>query len=117
MAAGSPCKVIKENCYPIELSNEKLEKIACNIMDDWCKLHKDKNITDVSLEYNTDKNTITLKDGKTSIYFIHFNIREKTMTGIPTEVSEDLRDYLRRRGIKIYTHEPFKSIKPKWMEN
>ena len=25
-AAGSPCKVIKENCYPIELNNEELQK-------------------------------------------------------------------------------------------
>ena len=25
-AAGSPCKVIKENCYPKELNNEELEK-------------------------------------------------------------------------------------------
>ena len=31
------------------------------------------------------------------------------------EVSEDLRDYLRREGIKIYTDKPFKSIKPEWM--
>ena len=30
--------------------------------------------------------------------------------GFENEVSEDLRDYLRRRGIKIFTKNPFKSI-------
>ena len=37
------------------------------------------------------------------------------MVGSSNEVSEDLRDYLRREGIKIYTDKPFKSIKPEWI--
>ena len=37
------------------------------------------------------------------------------MTG-SGEVVEDLRDYLRRRGIKIYTDKPFKSIKQEWIK-
>ena len=32
------------------------------------------------------------------------------MEGSNDEVAEDLRDYLRRRGIKIYTGRVFKSI-------
>ena len=32
------------------------------------------------------------------------------MSGYENDVSEDLRDYLRRRGIKIFTGKPFKSI-------
>ena len=32
------------------------------------------------------------------------------ITGFENKVSEDLRDYLRRRGIKIFTNKPFKSI-------
>jgi len=35
------------------------------------------------------------------------------MKGLSNEVSEDFRDYLRRRGIKIYTNKPFKSITPR----
>ena len=31
-------------------------------------------------------------------------------------VTEDLRDYLRRRGIKIYTDKPFKSMTIPYME-
>ena len=39
------------------------------------------------------------------------------MVGSTDDVSEDFRDYLRRRGIKIYTDKPFKSIKPEWIKN
>ena len=41
--------------------------------------------------------------------------RKKEIIGYVNEVSEDLRDYLRREGIKIYTDKPFKSIKPVWL--
>ena len=40
-----------------------------------------------------------------------YNIEERTIQGYMNDVVEDLRDYLRRRGIKIYTGKPFKSIK------
>ena len=32
-----------------------------------------------------------------------YNIDDRTIEGHINDVSEDLRDYLRRRGIKIYT--------------
>ena len=39
-----------------------------------------------------------------------YNIIDKTMEGSDNIVAEDLRDYLRRRGIKIYNGKVFKSI-------
>ena len=39
-----------------------------------------------------------------------YNIEERKIEGYTNDVSEDLRDYLRRRGIKIYTDSFFKSI-------
>ena len=112
-AGGSPCKVIRENCYPKELNNEELEKKCLEIINNWCKLHKDKNITDVDVDYKDGR--ITLKQGTDTIWFTHYNVKDKKMIGLSNEVSEDLRDYLRREGIKIYTDEPFKSIKPEWI--
>ena len=112
-AAGSPCKVIRENCYPKELTNKELEIKSLEIISDWCKLHKDKNITDVDVDYKDGR--ITLKQGTDTIWFTHYNVKDKEMIGFSNEVSEDLRDYLRRRGIKIYTDKPFESIKPEWM--
>ena len=59
---------------------------------------------------------ITLKETvDTTIYHTHYDINNKEMIGCIRDISEDLRDYLRRRGIKIYTDKPFKSIKPEWL--
>ena len=39
-----------------------------------------------------------------------FDIENKTISGYEDTISEDMRDYLRRRGIKIFTGKNFKSI-------
>ena len=113
LAAGSPCKVIKENCYPKELNNKELEKKCLEIINNWCKLHQDKNISNVNTEY--DNGRIVLKQGTDEILFTHYDVKKKELIGYVNEVSEDLRDYLRREGIKIYTNKPFKSIKQEWL--
>ena len=113
-AAGSPCKVIKKNCYPKKLNDNELTEMIAEITEDWLKLHKDKNIKDVQIEHDF-KGVITLKQGIDEIWFTHYNTKKKEMIGYSNEVSEDLRDYLRRRGIKIYTDRPFESIKPEWI--
>jgi acetyltransferase-like isoleucine patch superfamily enzyme len=115
LAAGSPCKIIKENCYPKELNNEELQKKVLEITNNWCKLHRDKNITDIEIDYDVSRKIITLKQGTDLIWFTHYNVSKKEMIGYTNEVSEDLRDYLRREGIKIYTDKPFKSIKQEWL--
>lgn len=40
----------------------------------------------------------------------HFDLEEETCIGEPTRLAEDLRDYLRRRGIRIFTDKPFQSL-------
>jgi serine acetyltransferase len=42
----------------------------------------------------------------------HFDLVHRTMTGIPSLISEDLRDFLRRRTIRIYADQPFRSLPP-----
>ena len=104
-AAGSPCKVIKENVYPIPLNEEQQEKLGWGIIEDWYKLHESKNIKDVKTKYEDGK--IILIQGKNkTIYYID----DKKVEGFTNDVSEDLRDYLRRRGIKIYAERFFTSI-------
>ena len=104
-AAGSPCKVIKEKVYPQELSDEQLKNIANDIISDWLTLiqYKTNRVYDV---YYSDKKIILNSNNETTIY----DIVDKTMDGGSNSISEDLRDYLRRRGIKIYTGRLFKSI-------
>ena len=105
-AAGSPCKVIKENVYPRELKMEELEKITDNILKDWKELISFKK-TNINFTVENKAQYIFLNnENKKTTY----NIQDKTMKGDSNPLSEDLRDYLRRRGIKIYTEGLFKSI-------
>jgi len=108
-AAGSPCKVITEACYPRKLSDDETSKIICEILEDWCKLH---NIKDISAEVEYSNGCITLRQ---KINKTIFDINKRTIIGYNNDVVEDLRDYLRRRGIKIFTNKPFKSIKPNFL--
>ena len=104
-AAGSPCKVIKENVYPKKLTEEEKKNIVLEIIDGWYKLHDMKKIKDVLTKYEDGK--IYLNQGKhQTIYYMD----ERKIEGYNNNVSEDLRDYMRRRGIKIYTGELFRSI-------
>jgi len=105
-AAGSPCKVIKENVYPKKLSDEEIEIMITNILEDWLKLIRSKQVTrNIKVRY--EKQNIYLNQ---SYHETIYNIEERTINGHINNVSEDLRDYLRRRGIKIYTDRFFKSI-------
>ena len=104
-AAGSPCKVIKENVYPRPLNEEQQEKLGWGIIEDWYKLHESKNIKDVKTKYEDGKIILIQGNNKTIYYVV-----DKKIEGYTNDVSEDLRDYLRRRGIKIYAERFFKSI-------
>ena len=105
-AAGSPCKVIKENVYPKEIPIEIIDSQVKKIIEDWTELIKFK--TDkYNFEVHNEGQFIFLNtDGKKTTY----NVEDKIMEGNFNPLSEDLRDYLRRRGIKIYTGRLFKSI-------
>tara|TARA_R110000851_G_scaffold1603_1_gene6224 strand:+ start:70 stop:912 length:843 start_codon:yes stop_codon:yes gene_type:complete len=105
LAAGIPCKVIKENMYPKKLSEEELKTMISGIIDDWYKLHTSKNIKDVKTKY-ANRKIFLIQGNFETIY----NIESGTIKGYTNNVSEDLRDYLRRRGIKIYADRFFKSI-------
>ena len=104
LAAGSPCKVIKENHYPKKLSPDEKLNIIDNIILDYRNLAKYKSLI-VDLEFTEDIIILTHSEGDTV-----YNLKNRTMTGNINELSEDFRDYLRRRGIKIFTNNKFKSI-------
>ena len=105
-AAGSPCKVIKENVYPKKLSEEEIKTMIENILSDWKVLCDAKGITrTIKVRYEDSKIYLNQSYQETI-----YNIVDKKMDGHVNDVSEDLRDYLRRRGIKIYADRFFKSI-------
>jgi acetyltransferase-like isoleucine patch superfamily enzyme len=105
-AAGSPCKVIKENAYPVQVTEGETEAMLRTIIVDWVRLAKHKGITGGQFRVIASENVELMYGGLTTLY----NVYNKTMTGESNDVSEDFRDYLRRRGIKIYTDKPFRSM-------
>ena len=113
-AAGSPCKVIKENVYPKELSQGEKTNIVEGIIKDWIVLCEMKGITR-TIKVRYECGNFPLESGKIFLNQGYnetiYNIEERNIQGYMNDVAEDLRDYLRRRGIKIYTGKPFKSIK------
>ena len=113
-AAGSPCKVIKENVYPKELSQGEKTNIVEGIIKDWIVLCEMKGITR-TIKVRYECGNFPLESGKIFLNQGYdetiYNIEERNIQGHMNDVAEDLRDYLRRRGIKIYTGKPFKSIK------
>lgn len=40
----------------------------------------------------------------------HFDLLAETVTGLSTPLAEDLRDFLRRRGIRVFADRPFQSL-------
>ena len=106
LAAGIPCKVIKENIYPKTLDDTQIESMVNGILSDWKVLCEHKGITR-NIETNYKNRRIFLNQ---SNFKTIYNIDDRTIEGHTNDVSEDLRDYLRRRGIKIYADRFFKSI-------
>lgn len=111
LAGGIPVKILKENAYPIKLTLDEKQNIIDKILQIWIdKLLPHKSITTVlNVNYNKNNNSIILNQnsGKTIFY-----IDKHLIEGIKNDIVEDLRDFLRRNGIKLFTGEPFKSITP-----
>ena len=106
LAAGSPCKVIKEDVYPKKLSDEEIKIMIEGILSDWKVLCDHKEITRTIKTKYKNRKIFLYQSNFETIY----NIDDRTIEGHINDVSEDLRDYLRRRGIKIYTGRLFESI-------
>ena len=107
-AAGSPCKVIKENCYPKKLTEKEKYSILENIVKDYIKLLQYKGIK-AGIDVEPHQLILSRAKGTILVETI-FNIKDRTISGHEDMISEDMRDYLRRRGIKIFTGKNFKSI-------
>jgi acetyltransferase-like isoleucine patch superfamily enzyme len=109
LAMGSPCVVVKENYYPKVLTSEAKDSILASIIASWVKRilpHKGIEIKDWIV--NDGECTIEHMDLTVTI----FDTNNYVMKGEENDISEDLRDYFRRHGIRIYNGKPFKSMKP-----
>lgn len=115
LAMGSPCKVVKENYYPKQLSDHEKLVVVQNIVHYWHYTllpHKGIPSFCVSVEYTAAGNVI-LSSGNPNLTTT-IDVNNKTIEGYVDDIVEDLRDYMRRAGIKIYTGKPFKSLPAKY---
>ena len=109
MAAGSPCKVLRENYYPRPLDKEALEKLIVPMLSYWKQSTEErKGMKEINVSYDKEKHLILLEWNNKCT---QLDVISKKITGENHALSEDLRDYLRRKGIKIFTGNPFVSIK------
>ncbi len=111
LAAGSPCKVIKKDCYPVELDDSQKDEMVWSILSHWLASLKHKGIEGVTADYEEGKIRLRREYDKLKITCI--DTFERYISGYQDDVTEDLRDFLRRMGIKIYTDKHFKSIQIK----
>lgn len=94
--AGTPAKYLKEI---IPLSIEEKEKKINDILKEYIPI---ANYHGVPSDFKVDFPKVYFKD-------FMFNCETFEYEGIEDEDSDDLRDYIRKWGIRIYTKRPFKS--------
>ena len=106
-AAGCPARVIRENAYPDPLDASAKDDLIQKIVSDWETqiLYKVPDLNYVVECVGGQKIRLEVADLETI-----FDCSRKTVVGSTNPYSEDLRDHLRRRGVKIYTEDFFKSL-------
>lgn len=113
LAGGTPCKILKENVYPRELSREERVTLLDPILNEWFfDIAPTKGIRTtphMSLSYRSSLDQIYLNRGDDMGDTV-FNLKRRSITGHQDNISEDLRDFLRRKGIKFFTGNPFISM-------
>ena len=94
--AGSPAKRVGD-IKPLTATQK--ENLLIEVLDEYMKIAPYHNITSsIRLEYPW-----VVMGG------LHMNVESFDYVGYETEDTDDLRDFLRKFGIRIYTHRPFKS--------
>ena len=107
LAMGTPCKVIEENAYPKNLTVGERDAILNTIVTEWSAQLKHKGIRTVG--------TVVVHEGIIMLgNQTTFDCVFKKQTGDISSLSEDLRDFLRRYGIRIYNGLSFCSLRPSY---
>jgi len=116
LAGGNPVKVIKEGHYPKKLSKSEKTNMLEEIIEDWQTLLKSKVCPPVSISVSENLEILLDVEGYPRVTF-ELEKKPYNISGDSSAVSEDLRDYLRRRGIKIYTGNRFQSMKSDYFQD
>lgn len=93
---GSPAKKIKDI---VPLTKPERIKILNKILDEYLFIAK---YHDIQVTIFTNYPWVKIND-------FRFNVETFMYEGIESKESDDMRDYIRKWGIRIYTERPFKS--------
>jgi len=88
LAGGIPVKILKENAYPRELTQEEKQQLVANIAKD------------VQMELKLEGNRIRLEHSDTREVTI-FDLEKKIIEGVGNNRSEVVKNQLRRYGIRF----------------
>jgi acetyltransferase-like isoleucine patch superfamily enzyme len=137
-AVGNPARVIKTvPAVPRELDDERKDRLIREVLRSYAETLPVKGVT-VTPSGDPDVVCASLDGRAAVIRYLpattrggasaditiafgagaplagrcHFDLAAATMTGEPSPLSEDLRDHLRRRTIRIFTDRPFSPLPP-----
>lgn len=104
LCGGIPARVIRENIYPIQLSAEEKQQMVSELIREYHQLIEYKGIV-ANVRFSAERMHIEVNRAI-------FDLEKRVIGGEIDSLAEDFRDFLRRRGIKIFTGKPFSSIIP-----
>lgn len=134
--AGNPAKIIKQN-YRKKLSSREVKDLLKHLLLQYTEILKTKGFTVKKIDKNCLRYKVTKKNYSSIILYdsnnkniprnknviiLSFkdlpitktstliNLTERTLTGVENELTDDLRDFLRKAGIRIFTDRRFKQI-------
>jgi acetyltransferase-like isoleucine patch superfamily enzyme len=97
IAGGNPCKIIRKNMFPRELSAKEKGALFEQIFDSAVELLRYRNIQAAPSEPKFKR----IDDDVFSIEKATFDIKKRTIEGTATPLSETLKDQLRRNGVRF----------------
>ncbi len=106
LAGGVPVKILKENYLPKALSqSDALELIS--LIKSQCRSRPGFSI---DVEFSFDSNILSVSDRENVVYF---NLKDLVIQGVVTEFSVEVKDQLRRNGIR-FRFEPQDEVWQPW---
>ena len=106
LAGGIPVKILKENYLPKTLSeSEKLQLVS--LIESQCKSRPEFND---QIEFTYDENVLNVLERGDKV---SFDLMALTINGPVTEVSIEVKDQLRRNGIR-FRFEPLDQVWQPW---
>ena len=96
LAGGTPCKVIRENCYPAELTVDRKHAILNQIIAESSEIAMAQGIANEQAKFEIDDECKNLLVGETV-----FDLTGRTIGGEVTPWTEVVKNQLRRHGIRF----------------